>query len=61
MNYKYMLVNGTYYVPRPSGMYGGMKRKFLFHKNFGKFPVILTPQSWDELAKKHTVHVVRLD
>jgi hypothetical protein len=52
MYYEYIIEDGVYYVPRPSGVIAGMVRHSAFRSLLGQSPTIASPEFWELNRRK---------
>ena len=58
MYYEYIIEGGIYYVPRPSGVIGGMLRHSAFRSLLGQSPTIASPEFWEQLVERNNVKIL---
>jgi hypothetical protein len=58
MYYEYIIEDGVYYVPRPSGVIAGMVRHSAFRSLLGQSPTIASPEFWEKLVGRSNVKIL---
>lgn len=58
MYYEYIIEDGVYYVPRPSGVIAGMVRHSAFRSLLGQSPTITSPEFWEKLVGRSNVKIL---